>query len=237
MGRRLLQVATGVVLGLVTVFVLLPLLSRRPPPDDPHVLPGPWPAPTARLTDHRGREVELPGDFEGVTVVFFGYTSCPDVCPLTLAELARVADRLPADLARRFRTVLVTVDPARDTPERLADYLARFDTSFVGLTGTEEELEQVASAWGAWAERAGTVPGAGDAPDSDPNQPDSAPSPEGHQDHGGAVDPDAPGYLVDHTTRAFVVDARGRVVATFPGSTPAEVMTPTLTRFLEEGGR
>ena len=83
-------------------------------------------------------------DFKGkVTVVFFGYTQCPDVCPTTMAELAQVKKSLGAD-GERVQGVFVTVDPERDTPELLKAYMASFDPSFVALRGTPEQTAATA---------------------------------------------------------------------------------------------
>jgi protein SCO1/2 len=95
------------------------------------------------LTDQNGQPRTL-GDFKGkVTVVFFGYTQCPDVCPATMAELAEVKRSLGAD-GSRVQGVFVTVDPERDTPELLKSYMAGFDPSFVALRGTPEQTQAVA---------------------------------------------------------------------------------------------
>ncbi len=99
-------------------------------------------AKTLALPDQNGTPRTL-ADFKGkVTVVFFGYTQCPDVCPTTMAELAQVKKSLGAD-GERVQGVFVTVDPERDTPELLKAYMGSFDPSFVALRGT---LEQTAAA-------------------------------------------------------------------------------------------
>lgn len=100
-----------------------------------------------------GRDFELIGhdgeprsleDFRGqVTVVFFGFTHCPDVCPITLAELAAALDKLGED-AKRVQVLLITVDPERDTPDVLRGYVTAFHPSFVGLTGSAEQIASVA---------------------------------------------------------------------------------------------
>ncbi len=83
-------------------------------------------------------------DFKGkVTVVFFGYTQCPDVCPTTMAELAQVKKSLGPD-GERVQGVFVTVDPDRDTPELLKAYMGSFDPSFVALRGTPEQTAAMA---------------------------------------------------------------------------------------------
>ena len=74
--------------------------------------------------------------------VFFGYTYCPDVCPTTLSVLNSIAQRLQ-DVDEDIRFVMVTVDPQRDTPERLAEYVTYFNGDFLGVTGSDQELEQL----------------------------------------------------------------------------------------------
>ena len=94
------------------------------------------------LTDVNGQKRSLK-DFSGkVVAVFFGYTQCPDVCPTTLQELLEVKQALGAD-GDKLQAVFVSLDPERDTPEVLKAYLANFDQSFVGLSGTPEELAAV----------------------------------------------------------------------------------------------
>ncbi|MEO8806546.1 MAG: SCO family protein [Burkholderiaceae bacterium] len=100
-------------------------------------------ARTLSLPDQNGKPRTL-DDFKGkVTVVFFGYTQCPDVCPTTMAELAQVKKALGKD-GERVQGVFVTVDPERDTPEALKAYMASFDPSFVALRGTLEQTKAAA---------------------------------------------------------------------------------------------
>ncbi|MBX3607552.1 MAG: SCO family protein [Piscinibacter sp.] len=95
------------------------------------------------LPDQDGKLRTL-ADFKGkVTVVFFGYTQCPDVCPTTMAELAQVKQSLGAD-GEKVQGVFVSVDPERDTPQLLKAYLANFDPSFVALRGTPEQTAAAA---------------------------------------------------------------------------------------------
>ena len=89
-----------------------------------------------RLTDSAGRSRSL-SDFRGkAVVVFFGYTRCPDVCPTTMADLSAAMQALGPD-AERVQVVFVTLDPARDTPSLLAQYVPSFDRRFIGLFGDE----------------------------------------------------------------------------------------------------
>ena len=99
------------------------------------------------LDSSLGHPVSL-ADFRGKhTLLYFGYTMCPDVCPTTLADLRTMMAAL-GDKAQDVQVLFVSVDPERDTPERLAAYLKYFDPTFVGLTGVPEEIEPVASKFG-----------------------------------------------------------------------------------------
>jgi len=90
-----------------------------------------------------GRPFRLSRVRDRIVLLFFGYTSCPDVCPTTLGTIARVKQTLGAD-GGRILPVFVTVDPDRDTPDELARYLAHFDIGAVGLTGAKAEIDAVA---------------------------------------------------------------------------------------------
>jgi protein SCO1/2 len=99
-----------------------------------------------RLTDHGGRKL-TDRDFRGQPVaIFFGFTACPDVCPTTLADMTAFMEELGPD-ADRLHWLFVTVDPERDTPEQLANYLTLFDPRIVGLTGKPAEIADAAKAW------------------------------------------------------------------------------------------
>lgn len=78
------------------------------------------------------------------TLMFFGFTHCPDICPMSLVTLTDALEQLPAEKRNEYQVVFVTVDPARDTPELLKEYLGSFDESYIGLSGTEEQLQQMA---------------------------------------------------------------------------------------------
>ncbi|HEY0820204.1 MAG TPA: SCO family protein, partial [Rhizobacter sp.] len=111
------------------------------------------------LPDTEGRTRTM-GDFKGkVTVVFFGYTQCPDVCPTTMAELAQVKQALGRD-GERVQGIFISVDPERDTPERLKAYMSGFDPSFVALRGTPEQTAATAKDFKVFYEK---VPSKGDS--------------------------------------------------------------------------
>lgn len=111
------------------------------------------------LVDHNGKPRTLQ-DFAGkAVVVFFGFTQCPDVCPTSLAELSQVMKQLGPD-ADRVQVLLVTVDPERDTPEILKQYVTTFDPRFLGLTGTREQIKQAAASFKAYYAKVPTQDGA-----------------------------------------------------------------------------
>ena len=108
------------------------------------------PRPGFILTRTDGSPFNFRNETRGtLTFLFFGYTNCPDVCPLHMQNIAAVLDSLPDEAARRVRFVFVTTDPERDTPERLASWLAGFDSTFIGLTGDARALEVAQRSVGA----------------------------------------------------------------------------------------
>ncbi len=123
-------------------------------------LPNPGPKPDFTLTDTDGRRFDFRRETDGhLTLLFFGYTKCPDICPVHMANIAAALDRLPRADAERVRVVFVTTDPTRDTPRRMREWLAAFDPSFVGLTGTPAELMDAQIAAGVAPSVAKPAPG------------------------------------------------------------------------------
>ena len=106
------------------------------------------PAPGFELTSGNGNDFRLSEMRGNIVLLFFGYTTCPDVCPTTMAELKSVTDRLGPEKAKNVKVLLVTVDPGRDTPQRMQEYVNHFNKDFVGLTGTQTELSRVWSDYG-----------------------------------------------------------------------------------------
>jgi protein SCO1/2 len=102
--------------------------------------------PDLKMTDQDGKTVsidELKGKW---TMLFFGYTFCPDICPTTLAQLRQIKSELPKEVLGKLQIVLVSVDPNRDTPQQLKQYLGYFDPSFMGLTAPVEVIAKLANA-------------------------------------------------------------------------------------------
>jgi protein SCO1/2 len=107
------------------------------------------PKPQFILTDTSGASFDFRQRTEGyVTLLFFGYTNCPDQCPIHMANLGAALKNVPAPIADQIKLVFVTTDPARDSPPVLRRWLDQFDRGFIGLTGTESAIEAVERASG-----------------------------------------------------------------------------------------
>jgi protein SCO1 len=112
------------------------------------------------LTNQLGKPASLK-DYKGrVTLVFFGYTYCPDVCPTTLTEMSKMRKLLGAQ-AKRVESIFITVDPARDTAPRLKSYLSNFGPGIAGMTGTEDAIREVAKRYNARFTRSSSTAGGG----------------------------------------------------------------------------
>ena len=114
-------------------------------------------APEFSLQGSDGKPVRLAAHRGKVVALGFGYTSCPDVCPTTLADLAKARRKL-GSAGADLQVIYVTVDPERDDAARLRDYLASFDPSFLGATGAPAALADVRKAYGIQASRTGKGP-------------------------------------------------------------------------------
>jgi protein SCO1/2 len=109
------------------------------------------PASEIKLTRADGSEFRLDQARGEVVALFFGYTSCPDICPTTMAELNQALQEL-GDRSDQVQVLFVTVDPQRDTPQRVQEYVNHFNTDFIGLSGSEDELSNVWSEYGVFRE-------------------------------------------------------------------------------------
>lgn len=142
MDKKLLWIGVGIFL-LVTFSVFLAFTFAQPPSFRGTSFAEPFPpAPEIALTKADGTEFRLSEQQDKIVLLFFGYTSCPDVCPTTLAEMKQLMEALGDD-AQRVQVVFVSVDPDRDTPEKIQTYVEHFYPSFIGLSGKMSELEPI----------------------------------------------------------------------------------------------
>ncbi|EGH42336.1 MULTISPECIES: SCO family protein [Pseudomonas syringae group] len=102
--------------------------------------------PALSMTDQNGAAVALDGLKDQWTLMFFGYTFCPDICPTTLAQIKQIRAELPEEAVKHMRVVLVSVDPNRDTPQQLKQYLGYFDPQYIGLTAPVADIQTLANA-------------------------------------------------------------------------------------------
>lgn len=149
-----------VALGFMLFYAAMPPADAAEATLKSGVFDPPRPAPDFTLPSSAGGELKL-ADLRGKVVVLgFGFSHCPDVCPVTLSVLVQTRKQL-GELAGQVQVVYVTVDPERDTPQRLREYLGYFDKSFIGVTGAPAQLSAVREAYGILATRAENK----DAPD------------------------------------------------------------------------
>lgn len=145
----------GALLAIAVVAALAFLLTRNQQPAYVYsggVYSPPAAAAPLNLTDTHGQPFTLDQVKGDVALVYFGYTTCPDVCPTTLTDFQAVKDDLGAD-ADRVKFVMVTIDPERDTGAKLQEYLAFFDPDFIGLRGDDAQTEQFKQDYGITVKR------------------------------------------------------------------------------------
>ena len=142
----------------IAVFIVAAIFLKRPDTFRGVEYQQPLTASEITLTRDNGDVFHLSEQKGRVTLLFFGYTFCPDVCPTTLAELKQVYDGL-GDNAQFVQVVFITVDPGRDTSQKMQEYVNRFNPAFIGLSGSETELEGIWKNYGIFREIApGTSP-------------------------------------------------------------------------------
>jgi protein SCO1/2 len=165
------------------------LMSGKAPVGAPFTL-------TGASGTHLGKRVSL-ADFRGkLVLLYFGYTSCPDVCPTDLLAIAQTLKSLGKS-ADRVQALFVTLDPARDTPEVLRGYAPAFHPRLIALTGSEDEIRRIATAYKVFYEKV-------------------------FYDKKGGERGDA--YLIDHSAFTFLIDRNGKYQMFFPPGTPPERM-------------
>ena len=161
------------------------------------------PAPMFTLESSQGDQYSLKDHQGKFQILFFGYTYCPDICPTTLYKLKTVKEEL-GNNSDEVEIVFVTVDPKRDTQEKLTNYLHSFDDSFFGLTGDEPALEQVWKDYGVFRQESIA---------------------DGSKD-----------YLVDHSTRLYLIDKSGNLKVTYFVDVTVSDMVSDIKYLIEKSG-
>jgi len=171
------------------VIALAVAVSCRDAPLHGVAVASPYPAPPLEITRASGDRYVLAADSGKLVLLYFGYTSCPDYCPMMLRDWKRVRESL-GPLADGVRFVFVSVDPERDTPAVTDAYARRYDPAFVGLAPPPAQLDSIKAAWNVTAYKEPASPGAA------PNR-----------------------YSVAHPAHALLVNRAGRVQLMYPPET------------------
>jgi len=156
--RHYLLLGLGVLVGLVAIVGFQ--FFAQPYEFQGSLIDPPIPAADFELTDQHGDTFLLSDHNREVVLIFFGYTNCPDVCPVTLSEIKQVKAQL-GEKSNQVQYVYITVDPERDTVERINAHLENFDPTFIGLTGDTSDLEPVWKAYGVYAAKVDSGSAAG----------------------------------------------------------------------------
>ncbi|AKH19283.1 SCO family protein [Sedimenticola thiotaurini] len=166
------------------------------------LIPNPRPLSPFSLIDHAGNEFTQESIKGSWHLLSFGYTHCPDICPTTLAMLARLRDRLQHEsLDTKIETDFITIDPQRDTATVLASYVPYFDSSFLGVTGDPGELDRLTGQLGVMYARVDT-------------------------------EQSSMGYLMDHSTTIILTNPAGELQALFSAPHEVEAMAQDLIRLV-----
>jgi protein SCO1/2 len=137
------------------VFLYLAIGDGRAEPVAATLLPAPRPLPAFSLVNQEGEPFSKDSLTGRASVLFFGFTHCPDICPATLQQLAIARQRLAAKGGSFPNIILVSVDPERDTPDVMAEYVGHFDAGITGVTGSVPDIEAFASALGIFFSKSG----------------------------------------------------------------------------------
>lgn len=141
-----------IMMAFIALGVLIEVVFRRPYSFHGMVINPPLPVTDFALQTANEEVFRLSDQQGKIVLLFFGYTSCPDVCPITLATFKQVYDGLNDD-SQRVRFVMITADPDRDTPEIVSAYTARFNPEFIGLSGDMTKLEVIWKELGVFVEK------------------------------------------------------------------------------------
>jgi protein SCO1/2 len=152
MQRKTILVGAGIFIVLLALTVIFYLTSK--PSFRGALITPPWPAPDINLTDQNGQPFTMSSQEGKVVLLYFGYVNCPNECPLTMAHVKLARESL-GSRAKDVQVVMVSTDPARDTPQALKDFMGHFDPSFLGLTGTPAELQKTWKDYGVTVEEGG----------------------------------------------------------------------------------
>jgi protein SCO1 len=184
------------------------------------------------LTDQSGNTVQ-DSDFRGrVMLVFFGFTRCPDICPVTAATLSRLMDLL-GDGGSQVAPIFITVDPAHDTPGVLKDYLAHFNSRLIALTGSPQQIADVAAAYKAYYSQSEAP--ADEELSEELDETEQSEEAEANNTHGAG-----PGHahggsnMVEHSGHIYMMGKNGKYIRHFPYNASEQELAQAVRDYLRE---
>jgi cytochrome oxidase Cu insertion factor (SCO1/SenC/PrrC family) len=193
--RLSLASVAGLAVAALIAWLQVGTATKTAPP--PPAVGGPF-----ELVDHSGKTVR-DADYRGKhLLIYFGYTYCPDVCPTELAVMSQALDRLSPAVAAKVQPLFISIDPERDGPAHLADYVALFHPRLIGLTGTPAQVAVAVKAYRVYAAKAPGWEKAGKD------------------------------YLMDHSSFIYWMDETGRFAAAFPAGTSPDAVAARLNERL-----
>jgi protein SCO1 len=199
MNRRAMTIRIAFAAALA---LLLSACGGQPEPREQPPLAGAAIGGPFTLVDKNGDQVRW-SDFSGKwRIVYFGFTFCPDACPLDVQTMMRGFNSFAKDhpeLAEQVQPIFVTIDPARDTPARVGEFAAAFSPRLIGLTGTQEQVDAAAKAFVAYYAKGEDTPG---------------------------------GYLMDHSRNATLFDPQGKPIALLPIDQGADQVAAELAKWV-----
>jgi cytochrome oxidase Cu insertion factor (SCO1/SenC/PrrC family) len=197
--RILLYFSVAAIFLVVGITVRLPQLLEDPAPQNTGeiALGGPF-----ELVDSKGNTITEKDLLGAYTLIYFGYTFCPDVCPTGLQTAATALELLPSRKSNKVVSLFITVDPERDTPEVMGEYVQHFHKSLVGLSGTQEQIDQAVKSYRVYYRK---VVEEGNDPDD---------------------------YLVDHSAFQYLMGPDGKYLAHFNHSISAEDMAKRMSEVI-----
>lgn len=197
--RILLYFGVAVVFLIVGITVRLPQILEGPAPEASSTinLGGPF-----ELVDHKGNTITNE-DIQGTySLIYFGYTYCPDVCPTGLQTATLALESIPMRKSNKVIPLFITIDPERDTPEVMAEYVKHFHPSMVGLTGSEEQISEAAAGYRVYYKKVEE----GDAQSED--------------------------YLMDHSAFQYLMSPEGKYLTHFSHDVTADEMAEQLKKYV-----
>lgn len=194
-------IAVAAIIGLVAIIGLDPGTPNNQPQSTSNTgvaggsVGGPF-----ELTDQDGRIVSHHNFDDQIKLIYFGFTYCPDICPLGLKHMTAGYDRLPRSMQRKIQPIFITIDPARDTPDVLKNYVDLFHDDLIGLTGTEAQIAQTADHYKVYYAK----------------------------DERTADDPDH--YLMNHSSQIYIIGPSGGLMDLYRHNDTADTIANGLRR-------